>query len=102
MAGNKAPDASGKCSQQEASRATRAIGLGAGPVVAPFAAVALQPVFGAALLAAELVLVLIVLGIVVYGTQDHADRAFRLLRWLRSRPEPPAPIPPDEDKALRS
>jgi hypothetical protein len=101
MASNEAPDAVGTRSQQEAGRVIRAIGLGAGPAAAPFAAAALQPVLGAALLATELVFVLIVFGIVVYGTQEQVDWVFRLLRWLRSRPEPPAPASLHEDNPPR-
>ena len=101
MAGNEALDAADTRPQQETGRVIRAIGLGAGPVAAPFAAVALQPVLGAALLAAELVTVLVVFTIVVYGSQEHANRVFRLLRWLRGRPEPPAPTSLNEDKAPR-
>ncbi len=102
MTGNQAADSSGKHPQQETGRIIRAIGLGAGPVAAPFIAVALQPVLGAAVLAGEMILVLVVLGIVVYGTQDQAERAFRLLRWLRSQPEPPAPTLPVKGRAHRS
>jgi hypothetical protein len=92
MAGSGAPDAIGAHVQREASRVIRAIGLGAGPAAAPFAAAALLPELGAAVLAVELLLTLIVFGIVVYGTQDRVDRVFRLLRWLYNRPEPPAPL----------
>jgi hypothetical protein len=94
MASNEAPDAAGARPEQKADGVIRAIGFGAGTAAAPFATAVLEPVLGAALLAAELVFVLIVFGTVVYGTQEHADRIFRLLRWLRSRPEPPAPTSP--------
>jgi hypothetical protein len=90
---NEALDATGTQPRQELSRVIRAISLGAGPAAAPLAATAFDPVLGAALLAAELVFVLIVFGIAVYGPQEQVDRVFRLLRWLRNRPEPPAPIP---------
>jgi hypothetical protein len=92
MASNQTPDTSSARPQQEIGRLFHTIGRGAGPVTVPFAAAALQPVLGVALLAAELVFILIVFGIVVYGTHEQADRVFRLLRWLRSRPEPSAPI----------
>ena len=91
MAGSGAPDPIGAHVRHKASKIIRAVGPGAGPAAAPFAAAALLPEMGAAVLAVELILTLIVLGIVVYGTQDRANRVFRLLRWLYNRPEPPAP-----------
>jgi hypothetical protein len=91
MADSGAPDAIGANVRQESSRVIRAIGLSVGPAAAPFAAAALLPEMGAAVLAVELVLTLLVFGIAVYGTQEQADRVFRLLRWLYNRPEPPAP-----------
>ena len=90
MVSNEAPDAAGTSPQQKSGGVVRAISFGVGPAAAPIAAVTFHPVLGVALLAAELVFVLTVLGIVVYGAQERADRVFRLLRWLRSRPEPPA------------
>jgi hypothetical protein len=90
MASSEAPDATGTHFRQEASKVSWA----AGPAAFPFAAAALRPVLGIAVLVAELVFVLILFGIVVYGAKEQADRVFRLLRWLRNRPEPPAPTSP--------
>src|ERR1035441_7963716 len=87
MANHGAPDAGGTHLRSEAGR----IILGAGPAAAPFTAAAFHPVMGAAVLVTELVFVLIVFGIIVYGTREQADRVFRLLRWLRNCKEPPAP-----------
>ena len=101
MASSGAPNANGTPLRQEAGKVIHTIGLGAGPAAAPFVAAALLPVCGVAVLVAELVFVLILFGIVVYGTQEHADRVFRLLRWLRSRPEPPAPASLYGDNSLR-
>lgn len=98
MASNKALDTTGTRPQKGFSPVIRAIGLGAGPAAAPLAAV-LHPVLEAVLLATELIFVLIVFGIVVYGTQEQADRIFRLLRWLRNRPEPPASASPHENNS---
>lgn len=38
-----------------------------------------------------LVVALTILGTALFGNTDFSDRAFRLLRWIRNRPEPPAP-----------
>jgi len=102
MASNEAPDATGTRPQHETGRVIRVIGLGAGTASAPFAAATLVPVLGAALLAAELAFVLMVFGIAVYGTQERADRVFRLLRWLSGRPEPPAPTSLHENNPPRA
>jgi hypothetical protein len=97
MASFQAPDPNGTHLPQEARRIIHAIGKGAGPAAAPIAAAALLPVLGVAVLVAELTLVLIVFGIAVYGTQERVDRIFRLLRWLRSRPEPSPPTSAQEN-----
>ncbi len=101
MTRNKAPDAASTRSQQESGRVIRAISFGVGPVAAAFAAAGLRPVFGTALLTAELVFVLMVFMIAVFGAQQHVDRVFRLLRWLRNCPEPPAPETLDADNLPR-
>jgi hypothetical protein len=30
-------------------------------------------------------------GVILFGSSDRCDRAFRLLRWLRNAPEPDSP-----------
>jgi hypothetical protein len=96
MPGNKTPDASSQYLRQENGRVIRAISLSVAPVAASFAADAHQVVLAAALLAAEAAFTLSVFVIVVYGSRQHAERVFRLLRWLRGCPEPPAPTTPKE------
>jgi hypothetical protein len=39
----------------------------------------------------ELVVAVTVIGTALFGSPDLSDRAFRLLRWIGNRPEPPAP-----------
>ena len=39
----------------------------------------------------ELVMALTIISLALFGSPDLIDRAFRLLRWIRNRPEPPAP-----------
>jgi hypothetical protein len=91
MASSGTRDAAGTRLRHEASMVIGPISLGVRTAAAPFVAAALLPALGAAVLAAELVFALILFGIVVYGTQEKADRVFRLLRWARNCPEPPAP-----------
>jgi hypothetical protein len=47
-------------------------------------------------------LILILVAVILFGSKEKLDRAFRLLRWLRDKPEPPGPpgaeIPDDSTK----
>lgn len=58
----------------------------------------LHPMLGEIVAIIELMLVLTVIGTVLFGSTVLSDRAFRLLRWIGNRPEPPAPdlraVPP--------
>jgi hypothetical protein len=45
-----------------------------------------------ALVAVELLVVLVVMGAALFGSQEISERAFRLLRWVSNRPEPEAPL----------
>lgn len=66
----------------------RAVGLGTGPAAGSLT-IAFEPALGAVVLLTEMAFVLILFAIVVFGTQEQADRVFRLLRWLRNSSEPP-------------
>lgn len=35
----------------------------------------------------------ILLALVVFGSTESGDRVFRILRWVRGKEEPPAPLP---------
>jgi hypothetical protein len=45
---------------------------------------------GLVMLAIATVAALAIAGTALYGSDRHSERAFRMLRWLASRPEPPA------------
>ena len=60
----------------------------------PAVAEVLHPLLGEIITSAEAVVVLVVILTAVFGNQDQRERAFRLLRWLRDRPEPPGPDHP--------
>jgi hypothetical protein len=51
----------------------------------------LHPVLGEALTIIEVVVVLTVIATALFGNLALSERAFRLLRWLGNRPEPPGP-----------
>lgn len=76
---------------QRAIRQLRVLGLSLSPLAAPLAAAAFNPVLGIIVPMIELIVVLALIGIVVYGHQEQVDRIFRLLRWFRDRAEPPRP-----------
>ena len=40
--------------------------------------------------ASTAVIVLVLLTVILFGSKDTCERAFRLLRWAANRPEPPA------------
>lgn len=88
MANSEAPGHAGSHSPTQTIRALRVIGLGAVPIAASFAATGFIPVLALIVPVIVLILALTLIGIAVFGPQD---RVFRLLRWLRDRPEPPRP-----------
>ncbi|WP_405141990.1 hypothetical protein OG589_32795 [Sphaerisporangium sp. NBC_01403] len=55
----------------------------------PAAAWAIHPALSAAISAVEAAAGLTVVATALYGCDRHSERAFRLLRWITDRPEPP-------------
>ena len=57
----------------------------------------LSPSLGAVMAAADVIvplaIAMVLLGAILLGSKETCERAFRLLRWLANRPEPPAPGP---------
>jgi len=51
----------------------------------------LYPLLGWIVTGIEVAVILTVLGTALFGSQALSERAFRLLRWVANRPEPPAP-----------
>jgi len=70
------------------------VGVGLGVVGAQGAAAWRSPALSA-ILAAEaavlLVAILLMVGVVVFGSDRACNRVFRLLRWISGRAEPPSP-----------
>ncbi len=54
----------------------------------------LHPVLGEILGTVELAIFLAIILVALLGTKELSERAFRLLRWLGDRPEPPGPDHP--------
>jgi hypothetical protein len=76
----------------------RALGAGAGVLGSEGVAGFLHPAVGEALAVADvvvpLVLGLVLIIVILAGSDQACERAFRLLRWAANRPEPAAPAAP--------
>jgi hypothetical protein len=51
------------------------------------------PLYSEIMAAIEVAVVLTIIGTALFGSQALSERAFRLLRWIGNRAEPPAPAP---------
>jgi hypothetical protein len=69
----------------------RTAGIGLTSLGTPIGIGVADPVLGSITLGIELVVALTIIGTALFARQDISERAFRLLRWLTNRPEPPAP-----------
>jgi hypothetical protein len=72
----------------------RSTGTGVASLVTPVSIGILHPVLGEVLAVIEVVVVLTIIGTALFGSLALSERAFRLLRWIGNRPEPPVPAPP--------
>jgi hypothetical protein len=71
----------------------RSLGVGVGLVGTPVSIGIFYPALGAIIVGIELIVTLTIIGTALFGSQALSERAFRLLRWLGNRPEPPSPLP---------
>jgi hypothetical protein len=69
------------------------LAVSTGSLAPPVVLGALYPVAGEAFAGAELAALLTITGTALFGSRVLSERAFRLLRWLGNRPEPPQPPP---------
>jgi hypothetical protein len=67
----------------------RTVGAGVASLAPPVGIGVLHPVLGEILAVIEVMVVLTVIGTALFGSSALSERAFRLLRWLGNRPEPP-------------
>lgn len=70
----------------------RALGVGIASLGTPVGAGVAHLVLGELIAAVEVVVVFTITGTALFGSQALSERAFRLLRWLGNRPEPPSPV----------
>jgi hypothetical protein len=74
-------------------RSLHLLAVSTGPLEPPLILGALHPVSGEAFAGAELATLLTITGTALFESRVLSERAFRLLRWLGNRPEPPQPPP---------
>lgn len=72
-------------------RSARSIIAGVSAVGVPVVGEVLHPLLGEIVTIAELLLALTIVAMALFGGQDARERAYRLLRWIGNRPEPPRP-----------
>ena len=90
-----AQDPKGSPSQHKAlSPPWRLVGTGIASLGTPVGIGVVHPLLGGFLIAIEMVVALTVVGTALFGSQALSERAFRLLRWVVGRPEPPGPAAP--------
>jgi hypothetical protein len=69
----------------------RTAGIGLTSLGTPIGVGVADPLIGQIAIAIELAVALTVIGTALFGSQALSERAFRLLRWITNRPEPPSP-----------
>jgi hypothetical protein len=77
------------------STSWRALGTGAGVLGSEGLTAYLHPALGEGLAVVDivvpLILAIVLLVAILHGSRETCERAFRLLRWIANRPEPPKP-----------
>jgi hypothetical protein len=71
------------------------MGVGAASLGTPVGIGILHPMLGEVIAGIEVAAMLVIIGTALFGSSALSERAFRLLRWLGNRPEPPSPAPGD-------
>jgi hypothetical protein len=69
----------------------RVVGVGIASLGTPVGIGVAHLLLGEIIAAVEVVVALTIIGTALFGSPALSERAFRLLRWLGNRPEPPSP-----------
>jgi hypothetical protein len=84
-----------RSSGRRSSAPWRALGTGASVLGGEGLTAYLHPALGEGLAVTDivvpLILAIVFLTAILRGSRETCERAFRLLRWIANRPEPPAP-----------
>ena len=67
----------------------RTAGVGIASLGTPASIGMLQPMAGEVIAFIEVAVMLTIIGTALFGSSALSERAFRLLRWIANRPEPP-------------
>jgi hypothetical protein len=67
----------------------RTVSVGAASLGIPASTGILHPVLGELIATIEVMMVIAIIGTALFGSTALSERAFRLLRWIGNRPEPP-------------
>jgi hypothetical protein len=67
------------------------VAVSPGTLAPPIGLGVLHPVEGEAFVGVELAVLFTIIGTALFGSRILSERAFRLLRWIGNRPEPPEP-----------
>jgi hypothetical protein len=79
----------------------RTAGIGVTSLGTPIGIGVADPVLGSIAFVIELAVALTIISTALFGSQPISNRAFRLLRWIANRPEPPAPGASDPSSDAR-
>jgi hypothetical protein len=79
----------------------RTAGIGLTSLGTPIGIGVADPFLGSITVAIELAVALTIIGTALFGSQALSERAFRLLRWIANRPEPPGPGVPSPSSAAK-
>jgi hypothetical protein len=71
----------------------RSVSAGIASLATPVGIAMLHPILGEVIAIIEVAVLLTVIGTALFGSPALSERAFRLLRWIGNRPEPPEPRP---------
>lgn len=69
----------------------RTVGAGIASLGVPIGIGVLHPMLGEVIAVIEIAAMLTIMGTALFGSSAKSERAFRLLRWIGNRPEPPTP-----------
>lgn len=69
----------------------RSVGTSMTALGTPVGTALFHPLLGEIVAIVEVLIALAIVGTALFGSTTLSDRAFRLLRWIGNRPEPPAP-----------
>lgn len=87
--GTGGPPAAPGGARERLSWRTTAVSVGS--VGSPICIGMLHPLLGELVAAIEVMVILGTIATALFGSEILSERAFRLLRWISNRPEPPSP-----------